>query len=1572
MRTGCIIESYEGIRDMKKIRRLAAALLCGLLMMTEAGSAAVYAASADGMEEMQSEEVIQPELPENDEGDVSDDDAENLTEDEIQNPDEITDPDDDEASSVYAEDESETVSVQAGDEGVYSPLEEAQSLNTDESIALSETDIAGGTVEIGGKLTWVIDQSGKLTVQGTGDAAENPWEGMPWKEYCEQILSAEIDVQGMVDASYLLKGCSKLTSVDVSRFDTSKTTNMSNMFYGCENLTSLDVRNFDTSKTTDMSDMFFKCKNLASLDVSRFDTRNVQRMDWMFAECGQLTSLDVRNFNTSKVRFMDGMFNSCSSLISVDVSGFDTHQVEYMDGMFAYCNSLKQVDVSGFDTSRVTDLSFMFRDCNNLTSVDVSWFDTSQVTNLLDMFYGCGSLKELDVRHFDTSSVTSIAGMFCNCANLTSLDLSSFDFSNVDQDENDYYLLAGCEKLQKIYAPVHVKYDYSLPVESSWYQEGGQKITSLPLNLNYSVLITKGPAPDNQYPYLTAQKAKRYYAYGEALTLDDLTVLYHEKGKAPVEVTDYQTNANEINMFVPGIQKLAVTYNKLTSTIQIQIDSKKDGGNISGIIDEDYGQLMWLIDENGKLTIRGTGDITKDTEYYRMPWYTYNYKIKSAVLDVDGMTDASYLFYGCGNMLSVDLSRFDTGQLINTEGMFSGCGNLTSLDLSGFDTSKVTSMRGMFSGCANITSLDIAHFDTGQTTRMDAMFSGCNKLSSVDISKFDTKNVTSMGSMFNGCEKLSSVDVSKFDTINVTSMRGMFNGCKSLTSLDVSGFDISQVTDLSHMFGSCEMLTALDVTHFVTNRVTNMSGMFIGCTKLKTLDLSRFATGRVTDMSFMFDGCDSLTSLDLSHFDTGQVTNMSSMLSCGTLTQVDVSNFDTRNVTEMYGMFQQCKKLTSLDVSSFDIGKVEEPNLFGWLSGCDSLASVKTPTHVKDTVELPVTSKTDLWRQEGRSEPVTEFPKDLAYSVLLEKNKIPDGRYPYLTAQKTKFRYECGERLNTDDLTVLYYKQAGEGEKVTAYTTNADSIDMSVPGKKELMITYEGQTAIVKLTVVEKPEDILPVTVTYTVTFDLQGHGTVLDEYAGYTEIKEGARITEPTAPADPVYNFEGWYKEPSCENQWDFPADTIMADTTLYARWIIKEKYGDILPGDIPDSGEFPEELWAASVADVTYTGKAIKPKVHVYWGNERLDEGIDYTVKYKNNTKVNDATEESKAPCIMVKGKNHCSGDATVYFKILPVNLSTIEVDDLVLAYTGKEQKKAPVIKWNGKKLSLKKDIKVIYPDENKSGAYREEGTYAVHIEAAGSNFTGSKDLNLIIRKGISMARAKVAKIGSKAYTGGEVKPASLEVTIGKDTLTEGTDYIVAYKNCTEIGTATVVLTGIDKYAGTKTVTYKITGTSLKGAKVDGLEPVQYNGAEQEPKITVRTKDGAVLTEENYTVTYSNNKNAGKATVTITGIKAYTGMVKKTFRIQPYDLEKDEEGLVKGLGEDEKLTAPYDQDGSKPNPQLSFNGRRLLCGRDYSMTCKNNKSVTSYNASKKPEVVIKGKGNFNGKVIREFTIMR
>ena len=98
-----------------------------------------------------------------------------------------------------------------------------------------------------------------------------------------------------------------LTSIDISNWDTSNVNTMEGMFRlynSTSSLTSITFpTNFDTSKVTTMNRMFEGQDKLTSLDLSGWNTSNVEDMSYMFYSCKGLTSLTFGgSFDTSKVK----------------------------------------------------------------------------------------------------------------------------------------------------------------------------------------------------------------------------------------------------------------------------------------------------------------------------------------------------------------------------------------------------------------------------------------------------------------------------------------------------------------------------------------------------------------------------------------------------------------------------------------------------------------------------------------------------------------------------------------------------------------------------------------------------------------------------------------------------------------------------------------------------------------------------------------------------------------------------------------------------------------------------------------------------------------------------------------------------------------------------------------------------------------------------------------------------------------------------------------------------------------------------------------------------------------------
>ena len=266
-------------------------------------------------------------------------------------------------------------------------------------------------------------------------------------------------------------------------------------------------------------------------------------------------------------------------------------------------------------------------------------------------------------------------------------------------------------------------------------------------------------------------------------------------------------------------------------------------------------------------------------------------KINFDGFDTSNVEDMSSMFESyCPNVdlstlnLDVDISNFNTSKVKNMKSMFM-ISPFKSLDLSKWDTKNVIDMSSMFSGMRELTSINISNFDTSHVTDMLGMFAGDDNLTSLDVTSFNTSNVTDMSFMFASMEKLSSLDLSHFNTSKVTNMSHMFNEGKSMVNLDLSSFNTSNVTDMSSMFASMKKLQNLNLSSFNTANVLSMAGMFeLAMTNPEnsTLDLSTFNTPSLSNASRMFADSKVKTIYASTNFDTTHIPNYNYLFSYNT------------------------------------------------------------------------------------------------------------------------------------------------------------------------------------------------------------------------------------------------------------------------------------------------------------------------------------------------------------------------------------------------------------------------------------------------------------------------------------------------------------------------------------------------------------------------------------------------------------------------------------------------------------------------------------------------------------------
>ncbi|WP_419072533.1 hypothetical protein [Ruminococcus sp.] len=150
------------------------------------------------------------------------------------------------------------------------------------------------------------------------------------------------------------------------------------------------------------------------------------------------------------------------------------------------------------------------------------------------------------------------------------------------------------------------------------------------------------------------------------------------------------------------------------------------------------------------------------------------------------------------------------------------------------------------------------------------------------------------------------------------------------------------------------------------------------------------------------------------------------------------------------------------------------------------------------------------------------------------------------------------------------------------------------------------------------------------------------------------------------------------------------------------------------------------------------------------------------------------------------------------------------------------------------------------------------------------------------ISISKASVTLSTSTYAYDGKAKTPSVTVKVGGKTLKKDTDYTVSYSNNTKIGTAKVTITGKGNYTGSISKTYSIKN-NFKKATISGISNKSYTGKNITQSITVKYNGKTLKNGTDYTVSYSNNKKVGTATVKITGKGSYTGTITKTFKINP-----------------------------------------------------------------------------------------
>ena len=785
-------------------------------------------------------------------------------------------------------------------------------------------------------------------------------------------------------------------------------------------------------------------------------------------------------------------------------------------------------------------------------------------------------------------------------------------------------------------------------------------------------------------------------------------------------------------------------------------------------------------------------------------------------------------------------------------------------EIDGYSVTRIGDRA--FLGCSSLTSITIPD---SVTFISDCAFSDCSSLTSITI----PNSVTSIGGYaFENCSSLTSITISN----SVTSIGVYaFENCSSLTSIIIP----NSVTSIGvAAFSGCSSLTSITIPNSVTSID---SSAFYYCSKLTSITIPNSVT-RIGDWAFY--GCSSLTSITIP--DSVTSIGESAFEYCSSLTSITIPN----SVTSIdVGAFAGCNNLTIKCYSG---------------SAAESYAKAKGIKYVLlDSIagdwEYSVTAnKATITRYTG-DETAVEIPSELGgYSVIgvsgnrhiYDDSEFFYGAFPSTTKEVIipdsvtsigKCAFEDCTSLTSitipDSVTSI-------GEDAFYHCTSLANLTIPSSVKDCDPSAFSGcnglETVVVGLKSIYSRmfygrKKLIEVTI-------LNGTGTIeKNAFAGCTG------LTEITIPLS-VITIDATAFD-SCDKS----KLTIYCYNDSFARMFAVSQGIKYVLLDSITYGKISLEY-----SSYTYSGKAITLDKYMTVKDANgkvLVKDTDYTVSYKNNTKVgyNTAT-------VTVTGKGNYTGSVSKKFTIKPAKLAAPTLT----------QGKGITVSWKAdssavgyqvqycKDSSFTKDVHsttvVGKTTVNLTSIPKPGETWYVKVRAfisSDGTTSGTRFGNYSSAKSITLKKAlKTVSIeySSYTYTGSAIKPKIVSVKDTKGNKLTTSDYTVSYSNNTKVGKATIKITGKGKYQGTLTKTFVIkpkpgtlTLTTTKGAfKASWPKNTSATGYEVQYSKDKTFKTGVITygVSKNTTtsVNFSSKPNSGetwyvkyRAYLTVNGTK-------------------------------------------------------------------------------------------------------
>ena len=484
---------------------------------------------------------------------------------------------------------------------------------------------------------------------------------------------------------------------------------------------------------------------------------------------------------------------------------------------------------------------------------------------------------------------------------------------------------------------------------------------------------------------------------------------------------------------------------------------------------------------------------------------------------------------------------------------------------------------------------------------------------------------------------------------------------------------------------------------------------------------------------------------------------------------------------------------------------------------------------------------------------------------------------------------------------------------------------------------------------------------------------TTLPDYT-YTgkEIKpdiSGITITNTAGTVlrqDVDYKVKGYSNNTAIANKGDANAPTVTLMGIGNYSGTVDLKFS-IVTKSISDS------VTVEAIPDQMFTGEKLTPSVSLMYGDVVLKENTDYKLKYSSNVNPGKAT-------IAIEGIGAYSGTLTAKFNILGdlSNTNLFTVSGYQNSYKlnadgtlGFSDAGVNITYTNAVNVDSSGNFNKLILDRTnyEIQQYNCDTPGQGELVFVGKNYCiGSQIIPIKVIGDLN--NASVVNVNEQYdYTGRQIKPTPI-VQYGSQVLSEGQDYTLEYGDNVAVGknAGNIVIrmmSGTDTYyTGTKQANFNIY-YNLSKATVTGLDSTySYTGSEIKPKPQV-TCAGKILQEgADYSLTYTNNTDAGTASLVINSVDgASIGNQVINFEIKGINLADPGMNITVD-GQLSGTTVTYTGDYIQPKVVVTYGGKTLTQTKDYNVSYAENLNVGQ------ASVTVSGAGSYYGAVTKYFTI--